>query len=209
MKCVSVYSTNSLGPGKLVSNEDISKSIIIICSSMTTWKVFGTFYVIVVYVNDVIVVIVFLSLEKECNSKPSLLCDHIHFAYWFVIFNHQQLQFWKTICLGYQQLGTNGHWSDGQNENGRWYIMMKCGVFITRSIFSKMLTIDTQSSPVRARFGVFVVILISDSLSATVIAVSCVIPWSTRPRYSALDYISHCYLNLKFRPDGVCNVTKT
>ena len=96
-----------------------------------------------------------------------------------------------------------------QNENGRWYIMMKCGVFITRSIFSKMLTIDTQSSPVRARFGVFVVILISDSPSATVIAVSCVIPWSIRPRYSALDYISHCYLNLKFRPDGVCNVTKT
>ena len=56
-----------------------------------------------------------------------------------------------------------------------WKMQIQCSAIITRSIISRILTIDTHSLPVRARYGVSVVILISDSLSATVIAVSYVI----------------------------------
>ena len=48
---------------------------------------------------------------------------------------------------------------------------IQCGAVKTRSIFSQTLTIDTHSSPVS------VVNLLSDSLSATAIAVSYVISW--------------------------------
>ena len=46
------------------------------------------------------------------------------------------------------------------------------GAVIMRSIFPKSSQKTHHSLPVRVRYGVFVVILISDSLSATVIAVS-------------------------------------
>ena len=41
-----------------------------------------------------------------------------------------------------------------------------------------------NSSPVRVSYGVSVEILISDSLSATIFAVSYVISWEIRPRYN-------------------------
>ena len=53
-------------------------------------------------------------------------------------------------------------------------IMIQCGAIMMQSIFSKILTTDTPylTSEGWASYGVPVVIMISDSLSATVIAVS-------------------------------------
>ena len=60
---------------------------------------------------------------------------------------------------------------------------LQCGAVITRSIFSKILSETPHSSPVRARYGVFVVILKSDSISATgkldrvITALDCIAIW--------------------------------
>ena len=205
MKCVSVYSTNSLGPGKLVSNEDISKSIIIICSSMTTWKVFGTFMLLLFTLMTLLLLLFFSPLEM------SAIPNHPYYATIFIL--HIDLLYLTTVLKNYM-FGVpriRNKRSLIRRTEGIWQVVYhdeeRC--LYNAVNFLQNAPVNTQSSPVSARFGVFVVILISDSLSATVIAVSCVIPWSIRPRYSALDAISHCDLNLKFRPDGVCNVTKT
>ena len=48
----------------------------------------------------------------------------------------------------------------------QWVKHIQCVAVITRSIFLKILTTDPHSSPVRARYGMSVVILISYLLSA-------------------------------------------
>ena len=48
----------------------------------------------------------------------------------------------------------------------------------------KILTTDTHSSIVSAKYGASVAIIISDSLSVTAIAVSYVIMWKIRPCYN-------------------------
>ena len=63
-------------------------------------------------------------------------------------------------------------------------ITIQCGVVITRSVFSKSSQRTPHSSPVRARYGMSVVTLKSNSVSATVIAVPCVIQWWIGPRYN-------------------------
>ena len=54
---------------------------------------------------------------------------------------------------------------------------IKCCAVITRSVFSKSSQKTPHSLPVRVRYGVPVVILKSDSLSATIIAVPYAISW--------------------------------
>ena len=73
---------------------------------------------------------------------------------------------------------------------------LQCGAVITQfSLKSSQKT--SHSSPVRARYGVSDVILIFDSLSATAIAVSCVISWQIRPPYNGTWlYMLALYLNM-------------
>ena len=55
--------------------------------------------------------------------------------------------------------------------------LLQSGAVIMRSIFFNILKIDTPYLPISARYGEPVVILKSDSLSATVMAMPYVILW--------------------------------
>ena len=71
---------------------------------------------------------------------------------------------------------------------------------LKRGQFSPKLSQKThQSSPVRARYGVSVVILKSDSLSATVITVPYVISWWIGPRYNGTNNVEVLTSLLDFR----------
>ena len=66
--------------------------------------------------------------------------------------------------------------------------LVQCDVIIWRSISPLSSQQTPHSSPVRARYGVYVVSFTSDSGSAAVIIVLCVM-WYVGPRYNTLDCI--------------------
>ena len=79
-----------------------------------------------------------------------------------------------------------------KTSSSRYEVQFICSVLIyllfctvlCRYNFCKILIMDSHSSPVRARYGVSVVILIPDSLSATVIPVPCAIWWQVWPHHN-------------------------
>ena len=75
---------------------------------------------------------------------------------------------------------------------------IQCGAVLTRSIFSKILTIDTTYS--RARYGVSFVSSKYDLYSGAVITILCAISWHIVPRYNgtALYKYGNFVMNLVF-----------
>ena len=100
---------------------------------------------------------------------------------------------WQTFVSALAQVMARGLTAPSYHLKQCWLVISMTlwhsseGIIIIRSlntmwchyntVFSKILTKTPHSSPMRARYEVFVVILKSDSLSAVGILVLYVIPW--------------------------------
>ena len=86
---------------------------------------------------------------------------------------------------------------------------IRSGAVITRSTFTEMITIDTHSSPARARYGVSIVTASPDLCSASVIIVLYVLSCCIRPRNNDTSlYMKYKECDISYGKKEPCTIYK-